>query len=65
MPPFTEASLTVCCACSDVRWVARGRTVRQHIRLFGGCDAWPIGRIATEWDRNAEAVRALPGHFHT
>lgn len=30
--------------------------------LFGGSDAWPIGRIAAEWDRNAEAVRALPGY---
>ena len=29
---------------------------------FGGSSAWPIGRITTEWDRNAEAVRALPGY---
>lgn len=32
--------------------------------LFGGSDEWPIGRVATEWDHNAEAGRALPGYSH-
>lgn len=29
--------------------------------VFGGSAEWPRDRIEQEWDRNAEAVRALPG----
>lgn len=31
--------------------------------LFGGSDEWPISRIEAEWDRNASAVRELPGYL--
>lgn len=31
--------------------------------LFGGSDDWPISRIEAEWDRNAAAIRDLPGYL--
>ncbi len=30
--------------------------------LFGGSEAWPILRIEDEWERNASAIRELPGY---
>ncbi|OIH98187.1 hypothetical protein [Curtobacterium sp. MCBA15_001] len=31
--------------------------------LFGGSEHWPIPRIEVEWDRNANAIRGLPGYL--
>lgn len=31
--------------------------------LFGGSDDWPLSRIEAEWDRNATAIRNLPGYL--
>lgn len=31
--------------------------------LFGGSNDWPLSRIEAEWDRNATAIRNLPGYL--
>lgn len=38
-------------------------TILSTMWLFGGSHEWPIPRIEAEWNRNATAIRDLPGYF--
>lgn len=38
-------------------------TILSTMWLFGGSDDWPIPRIEAEWDRNATAIRDIPGYI--
>lgn len=43
---------------------ASDMTILSTMWLFGGSEEWPVPRIEDEWNRNATAIRNLPGYLH-